>query len=341
MTREARHLTPLPLALPAPDRGPLWLDEVVRAQCGLATIRQLRRGGVSDRTRLRLVRQGAWQPMAPGVVCLAATRPTRRQRAAAAVLHAGRGAMLTGLTALELAATPQVRYASAIHLLVQRPCTVRPLPHVIHQCTAALPRPLPLRFPPTAPYARAVVDACRRITDDAQARATALSAVQQRLCSTEELRAECDRRGPHGTTRMRAIIDEVESGVRSLPEADLRLLIRASPLPEPLWNPELYLPDGRFLCSPDGLWPDEAVVVEVDSVTYHGYGTNRLHTAERAARMRAAGLTVLHIRPRRIRDEAPAVVRLLTRVLRRARTDPSRPHPPLTVIEVGRSGRSA
>ncbi|NUU25722.1 MAG: hypothetical protein HOV68_30090 [Streptomycetaceae bacterium] len=335
MNREPLPLV-LPFLLPVPVRGPVWLDEVVRRQCGLATLRQLRRGGVTDRTRLRRVRQGAWRRMAPGVVCLAASRPSRRQRAAAAVLHAGRGAVVTGLTALELAGAGYVRYASEIHVLVQRSCRIRPLARVVYERTAALPHPLPLRFPPTAPYARAVVDACRRISDDAQARANALAAVQQRLCDVRALRAECERGSPRNTVRMRAIIDEADSGVRSLPEADLRRLVRAAKLPEPLWNPRLYLPDGRFLCVPDGLWADEAVVVEVDSVAHHGFGADRVRTAERAGRMRAAGLTVVAVRPRHIRDDGPGVARLLGEVLNKARAR-APTHLGLTVVPSGPS----
>ncbi|NUU23918.1 MAG: hypothetical protein HOV68_20810 [Streptomycetaceae bacterium] len=136
---------------------------------------------------------------------------------------------------------------------------------------------------------------------------------------------------------MRAIIDEVDSGVRSLPEADLRRLVRAAGLPEPLWNPRLYLADGRFLCTPDGLWADEAVAVEVDSVAHHGFGADRVCTAERAGRMRAAGLTVVAVRPRHIRDDGPALALMLGEVLRAARAR-APTHLGLTVVPCGPRG---
>lgn len=330
------HLIPLPLGLPVPARGPAWLDEVVRRQGGVATIRQLRRGGVPDARRRRYVRQGAWLRAAPNVVVLTASRPTRRQSVAAALLHAGGGAVATGLTALELAGATGIRHGAEIHVLVPRRCAARPPRSVVFERTARLPEPLPLRAPPRAPHARAAVDACRRLLAGAghhgrrQARATALAVVQQRLCDVAELRAECESGPRRLRRRVRAIVDEVAAGVRSLPEADLRLLVRASELPEPLWNPRVYRLDGSFLCSPDGLWADEAVAVEVDSVRHHGSGADRARTEERARRMHAAGLTVVSVLPRRIRDAGAEVVALLRETLREARARP-RERPALAV----------
>ncbi|MEU8133052.1 hypothetical protein [Streptodolium elevatio] len=312
----------LPLGLALPGDGPLWLEEVVRRQGGVATVRQLRRGGVRDAERLRKVRAGEWVRVTPAVVLLGEGAPSRWQVAMAAVLHAGGRAVVTGLTALELAGVSNIRYAAQVHVLVSRECGVRSSGRLVYERTKRLPEPLPVRLPPTAPYARAVADACRRLADDARARATVLAAVQHRLCGVGELRREAAYgRGP-AAVRMRAIVDEVASGVGSLPEAELRVLVRAAGLPEPLWNPRVYRADGRFLCSPDALWEDEGVVVEVDSVAYHGCDAQQANTAERARAMRAAGLTVVSVLPRQIRDDGPGVVLLVRDTLRAARQRP-------------------
>ncbi|WTW97414.1 hypothetical protein OG216_30510 [Streptomycetaceae bacterium NBC_01309] len=310
----------LPLGLAVPEGGPLWLEEVVRRQGGVATVRQLRRGGVRDAERLRKVRAGEWVRVAPAVVVLGEGSPSRWQVAMAAVLHAGGRAVVTGLTALELAGAPNVRYAQEVHVLVSHECGVRSSGRLVYERTRRLPEPLPVRLPPTAPYARAVVDACRRLVDDVRARATALAAVQHRLCGVGELRREAAYgRGP-AAARMLAIVDEVASGVGSLPEAEFRRLVRVAGLPEPLWNPRVFRADGQFLCSPDALWEDEGVVVEVDSVAYHGGSdAQREHTAARAGGMRAAGLTVVSVLPRQIRDDGPVVLRLVRDALCAAR----------------------
>jgi hypothetical protein len=77
----------------------------------------------------------------------------------------------------------------------------------------------------------------------------------------------------------------------------------------------VFLPDGRFLCSPDGLWPQEGVAAEVDSTTHNSFGPDRLRTVERAQRMQAAGLTVVSILPQQLRDDPGQVIRTLREVL--------------------------
>lgn len=122
------HLTPLPLELPVPERVPAWLDEIARRQSGVVTIRQLRRGGVSDDTRRRLIREGAWSRVTPHVVVLA-PHSARRQSVVVALLHAGGRAVVTGLTALELADAAGVRHGADIHVLVPRRRTATPRSH--------------------------------------------------------------------------------------------------------------------------------------------------------------------------------------------------------------------
>lgn len=301
----------LPLGLRVPGSGPLWLEEVVRRQGGVATVGQLRRGGVGDGERLRRVRAGTWVRLTPRVVVLGAGAPSRWQVVMAAVLHAGGAAVVTGLTALELAEAPNIRYGAEAHVLVPRGCGVRSARRVVYEPTDRMPEPLPLRVPPTAPYARAVVDACRRLADDARARATALAAVQHRLCGVGELRSEVARAAGRGAARLRGIVEEVAAGVGSLPEAEFRRVVRAAGLPEPVWNARVYRADGEFLCSPDALWVDEGVAMEVDSLAYHGFGEARVRTIERARVMRAAGLTVVSVLPRQIRDDGPGVARMM------------------------------
>lgn len=300
---------------PPPDRDAAWLAHVAARQCGLVTIAQQRRAGISDDARSRRVRQGRWQRLAPGVVMLGSGPPTRRQLAMAAVLNAGPGALVTGFTALELANVPHVRYPRDVHILIGQASTARARPGMRYERTTRLPRAQRLRVPPTAPYARAVVDACRAAVDEEHARSAALAAVQRRLCDVESLRAECAQAARRNRRRLDAVLDEVGAGGRSLPEGELRRAVLASDLPEPLWNPRVLLADGTFLCSPDGLWEEEGVAVEVDSATHHAFGADRPRTAERAQRMQAAGLTVVSVLPRQLRSDPARVIRTLREIL--------------------------
>lgn len=155
-----------------------------------------------------------------------------------------------------------------------------------------------LRF---APADRAVADTVRQLADLAEARAVVAGAVQQGRCSIENLAAEL-RAGPmRGSARLRSVLAEVIAGIRSAPEADLRDLIRKSGLPQPLYNPRLYLGD-VFLAQPDAWWPEYGVAVEVDSREWHLSPADWEYTMARHRRMSAAGIIVLHISPRQLRD---------------------------------------
>lgn len=237
----------------------------------------------------------------------------------AAVVRAEYGAVVTGLTALEFAEAGPVVFDRALHLLVGRGFGGPRLPGVRYERTRRLPEPLPLRVPPTAPYARAVVDACRRLAHDADARCVVLESVRSRLCDPAALTAECAHAPARERARLGPFVAEARSRVRSLPEADLRGAVLSSDLPEPLWNPEVSGRDGRLLCRPDGLWPAEGLAVEVDSVTYHSAPRDRARTAARRGRMEAAGLTVLSVLPRDIAREPGHVLDLVREALHRAR----------------------
>jgi len=67
---------------------------------------------------------------------------------------------------------------------------------------------------------------------------------------------------------LRLALAEVEDGIRSAAEADLRVLVRLAGLPSPLYNAELYA-GGRLVAVADAWWPDAGVAVEVDSREWH------------------------------------------------------------------------
>jgi hypothetical protein len=111
------------------------------------------------------------------------------------------------------------------------------------------------------PPARAVADATRQLSDVRDVRTIVAAAIQRRTVSVADLADEI-RTGPtSGSARVRAVLAEAAAGVRSSAEADLLKLVRSSGLPEPLYNPTLYLGD-EFIAIPDAWWPDVGVAVE-------------------------------------------------------------------------------
>jgi hypothetical protein len=169
---------------------------------------------------------------------------------------------------------------------------------------------------------RAVADTVRGLTRLEDARAIVASSVQQGRCTIEQLVTEL-RAGPtRGSAGLRSVLAEVIAGIRSVPAADLRDLIRKAGLPQPLYNPRLYL-GGIFLAQPDAWWPAYGVAVEVDSREWHLSPADWEHTMARHGRMCAAGIVVLHFSPRQQREQPGEVIATITGALRAGRPLPA------------------
>ena len=110
---------------------------------------------------------------------------------------------------------------------------------------------------------------------------------------------------------MRAALAEVEVGVRSVPEGDLRALLKRARVPMPVFNARLYA--GKTLIAvADAWWPDAGVVAEVDSREYHYSAEDWQRTMRRHDRLVGYGVLLLHFTPQQIRtapDEVTAQVR--------------------------------
>jgi hypothetical protein len=301
------------------DRG---LALVVNHQSGVVSREQACHYGVTDGgIRHRIRRGGSWQRLLPGVYLTATGQPTWEQLQIAALLHAGPGSLVTGPAALlnyrlqrsepriidVLVPLERRRVASGfvqIHRTRRMPSTV--------VCDG------PLRF---APAERAVADTARALADRVAARAVVASAVQRGHCTIAQLAVEL-RDGPtKGSAHLRAVLAEVIAGIRSVPEGDLRKLIIRARLPEPLYNPRLYV-GATFLAQPDAWWPEYGVAVEVDSREWHLSPADWEQTMARHQRMCAVGIVVVHLSPRQLRDESARLEADLNAALRAGRPLP-------------------
>jgi hypothetical protein len=272
--------------------------------------------------RYRIRTGGPWQRVLPGIYLTVTGQPTREQMRIAAMLYAGADALITGPAAL---ANYQIRSSRTrvVDVLVPAANKRAGADFVAVHRTWRMPVSAicdgPVRF---APAERAVADAVCGMTRLDDARAIVASAVQQGRCSLEQLVAEL-RAGPvRGSATLRAVLAEVIAGIRSVPEADLRQLIRCAGLPEPLYNARLYL-GSAFLAQPDAWWPDYGVAAEVDSREWHLSPADWEQTMARHARMCAAGVVVLHFSPRQQRDQPGEVTATIAGALRAGRPLPA------------------
>lgn len=118
------------------------------------------------------------------------------------------------------------------------------------------------------------------------------------------------------------MLAEVIAGIRSPAEGDLRELIVHSALPQPLFNPKLFL-GSVFLAQPDVWWPDYGVAVEVDSREWHLLPEHWEQTMGRHRSMSAAGITIMHASPREIREQWSGLFAEIEAALRSGRPLPA------------------
>jgi len=280
----------------------MWIADT---QHGLITASQLSEIGFASSTLQRRTRTGGpWRRLLPGIYTVTNGMPTVEQREQAGLLFAGAGGCLTGFTALRRRGVrylPDGPASGMIHTLIPIDRHRKSSGFVIIERTHRLPATMNLGGFPCASVARAVVDGCRRITDRRATRALLLETVQSGMTTVEELSDELRRAQRRGTALLSDALKDARAGVRSAPEAEVRDLVLQAPIPEPLWNPSIYLPDDTFLAQPDGLIAESMVAIEVDSRAHHSAKGDWENTLDRHTELTSAGLLVVHIAPSRFR----------------------------------------
>ena len=275
--------------------------------------------------RHRIRAGGPWQRLLPAVYLSSTGQPTWEQRQVAALLFAGADSLITGPAALWNYRIAKAAPRVVDVLIPMERQRSNPGYIAVHR-TRRMPQQAicdgPVRY---APPERAVADTVRalKVPDLAAVRAVVAAAVQQGQCTIAKLAAELQAGPIRGSATLRAVLAEVIDGIRSPAEADLRNLIRASDLPQPLYNPKLYLPDGTFLAQPDAWWPAYGVAAEVDSREWHLSPADWENTMARHARMSAAGIVVLHFSPRQQRDQPAEVIGTIASALQAGRALPA------------------
>jgi hypothetical protein len=173
--------------------------------------------------------------------------------------------------------------------------------------------------------ARAVADLARSLTSARDVQALVAQAIQQQRCSIAMLILELEQGPANGSALLRAALTEVQDGIRSVPEGDLRTLLQRGRIPMPMFNARLY--DGNTLIAvADAWWPEAGVAAEVDSREYHFSAGDWQRTMRRHDRLVAQGVLLLHFTPRQIRSAPDEVTAQIRTALRAGRA-----RPPLTL----------
>jgi hypothetical protein len=253
----------------------------------------------------------------PGVYVAGRGPLTDKQRAMAAWEHAGRAIAITGPAAVTWHGLP-VQRSAFVDVLVPPDCRRTNAGFARLQRTSLLPQVFYTDGKVSyADPARAVTDSVRAMADLSDVRALVAAGVQRGTVAVWQLASELERGPVRGSARLRLALAEVAAGVRSSGEADLMTLIKHAKLPQPLYNPQLFVGED-FLASPDAWWPEFGVAAEVDSRAWHLSPGDWERTLSRHARMTAEGILVLHFPPGRLRKDRHAVISEMRSALARS-----------------------
>jgi hypothetical protein len=300
--------------------------QVLQAQHQVITRRQALLCGMPHSTVDRyIVPGGPWQRLLPGVYLAVTGTVMQDQREMAALLYAGRPSLITGSAA------------------VRRHRLSSPGPDVVdvlipwdrqRQSTGFVRMHRTRRMPDRgyvtgklwfAKPPRAVADAARSLIRFDDVRQIVCAAVQQRACTLAELTEELHAGPSAGAALFRDALAEIGDGVRSVAEADHRILILRSDLPKPVFNARLFDADGVFIAMVDAWWKEAGVASEVDSRAYHLSAADQDRTSERHDRLIAHGIFPLHFSPKRIKTDPAGVIRELRSAIEQGRRRPPLP----------------
>jgi Protein of unknown function (DUF559) len=197
------------------------------------------------------------------------------QRLRVAILWAGHGAALAGLTAARLQGFRGFDdKGQTIYVIRPIGRTVRatrpPLRLVVHHSRRLTSADIhPVRQPPQTRIARSLVDAASWMGTDRGAQAVLAAGVQQRLVRVSDLLAEADRNERlHRRKLIGSTLADIAGGSHALSELDfIKLVVRQFNLPEP--DRQVARRDGqgrlRWL---DAVWEKVRLVVEIDGAAH-------------------------------------------------------------------------
>lgn len=280
--------------------------------------------GVPSRTAYRRCAPGGpWQRLLPGVVLLGNLPPTRRQLVEAALLYAGPDSMLSGTEACRRHGLRDVPDDHHVHVLVPHRHRAISSNYAVVERTRRMPGPVVRDGVPLAPLTRSVLDACRRFTSHAPARALITEAVQRHRVAPPWLAHELALGSQRGTAIPREVLKDITVGARSVAEVDAMRVWERTKLPQPVWNVALQDSHGKHIAVPDA-WFDVGLAWEIDSYEFHFQRADYAKTIERNARYAAAGVVVLQTLPNRLRSDPKSVAAELVAAYRAAE---SRPRP--------------
>lgn len=288
----------------------MTVQNAAGAQHGLMTRVDLIGFGVTDREISGRIETGRLEVLYPGVYYFDSISARWKTAVLAAVMASGPDAVASHRCAAVLWNLDAI-YGRMIEVTV--PYTESPEPErvIVHRTRRINPMSQVDSIPVTT-IERTLFDLAPMLPERTLEKA-ARSAVHQHLTTPDQLDlsvAEFGGRGVAGTRKMRSVVGAVhtdQSG--SVAEIDLKYVVFDAPIPEPVQQLRIKMPD-RTNAYPDFAWPDRKRLVEVDGFGSHGSPEELQHDLRRQNALMELGWEIrrftaseVRLEPRRIRDE--------------------------------------
>ncbi len=299
---DVRHLDPAYRDSDAarPDEGAIV--ELAERQHGVIAGRQLREVGLSTKAIWRWGQARRLQRIYLDVYALGHARLTPRGRWMAAVLACGDRALLSHQSSFALHGLP-VRAPSKIHVTLAGFARRHPGVHVHRVRWISDADRDEVDGIPVTTVARALLDLAETLPLP-QVRRGLAEAVRLRKVDVNEMWSLCHRSpGRRGLRPLCALLSEFTPPprIRSKLERRFNRLWAQTGLLEPLYNATVAG------CEVDVLWPEQRLIVELDSYTYHHTPPDFEADRARDAKLMLLGYLVLRITDQQL-DEDPARV---------------------------------
>ena len=286
---------------------------VAAGQHGLITRRDARDLGATDHEIRWRLNVGRMEEPHPGVYYLNCTPATTRTRILSAVMAAGPDAVASHRTAGLLHGFDGI-FGNPIDVTVPYSESPEPEGVILHRTRRPLD-PVIVDMIPVTSVERTVLDLARIFGDRSIERVTA-SALRKKVTTPERLDAFIGLRGGRGvggTRRLRRVLGLVADDMSgSVAEVDMRRLLLEAPIPSPIQQLQIRLPNGSH-AYPDFAWPDRMRLAEVDGLDAHASPEQLTHDLDRQNQLMELGWEVRRFPAQMVRRDPLRVVTEITR----------------------------
>lgn len=288
------------------------IARVARGQWGVITRAQLVEAGLEPTVISRRVQRGTLQRLHTGVYALGHRELRDEGHLLAAVLRGGEGATL-GFWSAAVMLGLATGLRRPIDLIVPGQRARGSAGIRVHRMTLAGDERTARRGLPVTTPARTVADLAGTLRRD-QLGDLVERSLRLRLATVPGLRAAVRGQGHAGSAALRSWLEERHPDThraRSKLERRTLALLRRHGLPRPEVNVWL----GEVGCEVDLLWPAARLVVEIDSLSFHGDAVAFEEDRRRSADLMAHRYRVLRFTRRQIDDRPEWVIAALRATL--------------------------